>query len=242
MKVSVSAFILRTLFSVLFASESHAVPLVGSGYLPFPGATGDPPRDRYLPAGPGAGPFTGTWIGAGPNTAQPPWIGTFTATGPMPQTPPSGPAGGFTGTTFYNFTFTGGYAPGALPVDTYFHFGDLDSGSGEAYRLRAFDTSSNLILTPWLETPFAATNTAVVGDMPSFTFSPGVYDFNGNTISANPTISVFLKNNTALGFLELTRSATTTAFTLAAPPVVPEPCSLLLLMCGAALCGAARRR
>jgi PEP-CTERM motif len=145
-----------------------------------------------------------------------------------------GPAGGFPGSTFYNFSFTGGYAPGALPIGTYFHFGDLDSSSAESYRLRAFDTSSNLILTPWLETPFAATSTAVVGDMPSYSFSPGVYDFNGTTISSNPTISVFLKNNTAIGFLELTRTATTTAFTLAAPPTIPEPSTMLLLVCGAA--------
>jgi len=241
MKFSVSAFVLAFSLCILSAATSLAAPLVGSGYLPFPGATGDPPRDRYLPSGPGSGPWTGTWVGAGPNIAQAPWIGTFSATGPMPQTPPSGPFGGFPGSTYYNFTFTGGYAPGALPIGTYFHFGDLDSGSSESYRLRAFDTSSNLITTPWLETPFASTITAVVGDMPSFSFSPGVYDFNGNTISANPTISVFLKNNTAIGFLELTRNATTTAFTLAAPPI-PEPSTMLLLASGLTGCVTMVRR
>ena len=233
MNRSVSNFVLTSSLLVLLVAPSFGAPLVGSGALPFPGATGDPPRDIYQAAGPASGPFSGTWPGAGPNApAQTPWWGKFTATGPMPHTPPVGSP--VTGTAFYNFTSTGGYTPGALPVSTYFQFGDLDQGSSESFRLRAFDVSSNLITTPWLDTPFAATNTALVGDMPNYSFTPGIYDFTGN--AGNPTISVFLKNNVTLGFLEVTRSATTTAFVLAAPPLVPEPSSLMLILCGIAAC------
>src|SRR5690349_130635 len=187
MKASVSCFVLASSLTVLFSLQSLAAPLTGSGNLPFPGATGAPPRDNYLPAGPTAGPFTGTWPGSGPNVASPAWWGTFSATGPMPH----GPAGP-TGTANYNFTLGGGYAPGALLVGTYFVFGDLDNGAGqnESFRLRAFDTSSNLITTPWLEQPFAASLGSTPATMPAYNFAPGVYEFNGNSVPGNPTVTV----------------------------------------------------
>jgi hypothetical protein len=243
MNRSLSNFVLTCSLLVLLVAPSFGAPLVGTGVLPFPGATGDPPRDTYQPIITGPGTFSGTWPGIGPNSpAQAPWWGTFIATGPTPHTPPSGPNS--TGTAFYNFSPTGGYAPGILPVGTYFHFGDLDNGSGggETYRLRAFDISSNLITTPWLDIPFAATTGAIAADMPSYTFTPGIYDFDGNPVPGNPTVSVFLKNNTAIAFLEVTRTSTTTSFILAAPPLVPEPSTLVLMMCGTGTACAARMR
>jgi hypothetical protein len=236
MKISVSNFTVALLLAVLFSNPSLGAPLTGSGLLPFPGATGDPPRDTYQPAGPGSGPFTGTWPGLGPNApASAAWWGTFSATGAMPHTPPSGPS--VTGTAIYDFTLgTGGYAPGALPIGTYFHFGDVDNGSAssETFRLTAFDPSLNLITTPWLDTPFAATAGSVPSDLPNYNYAGGVYDFDGNFVPGNPAVSVFLKNNVALGKLIVTRSATTEAFILAAPPagIVPEPSSMLLVLGG----------
>jgi hypothetical protein len=239
MKTSVSFFVLSLLVVVLYSSASLAAPLVGSGNLPFPGATGNPPRDTYAPAGPSAGPFVGTWPGGGPNVASPAWWGTFSATGPMPHG-----AAGPIGTANYNFTLGGGYIQGALPVGTYFVFGDLDNGAGqnESFRLRAFDTAGNLILTPWLETPFAASLGSVAANMPAYNFAPGVYDFNGNSVPGNPSVAVFLKNNTSIGRMEVTRTSTFASFILAAPPI-PEPSSLILVLCGVIvhLCSARRR-
>jgi hypothetical protein len=240
MKVSVSAFVVLASLLVSLTSSSLAAPLVGSGNLPFPGATGAPPRDTYAPIGPSTGPFTGTWPGGGPNVASTAWWGTFSATGPMPH----GPAGPI-GTANYNFTLGGGYIQGALPVGTYFVFGDLDNGAGqnESFRIRAFDTASNLILTPWLEIPFAATLGATAPTMPAYSFTPGVYDFNGNSVPGNPSVAVFLKNNTAIGKMEVTRTSTFASFILAAPPNVPEPSTLMLLLGGVfAFAAKARRR
>jgi hypothetical protein len=240
MKISVSVFVLSASLLVWLTSSSLAAPLVGSGNLPFPGATGAPPRDNYAPIGPSTGPFTGTWPGGGPNVAGPAWWGTFPVTGPMPH----GNAGP-TGTANYNFTSGGGYLPGVLQIGTYFVFGDLDNGAGqnESFRLRAFDTASNLITTPWLDTPFAASLGSTAGTMPAYSFTPGVYDFNGNSVPFNPTVTVFLKNNTQIGKLEVTRTSTFASFILAAPPNVPEPSTLMLLLGGVfAFAANARRR
>jgi hypothetical protein len=146
---------------------------------------------------------------------------------------PHGNAGPI-GTANYNFTPSGGYAPGVLQVGTYFVFGDLDNGAGqnESFRIRAFDTASNLITTPFLERPFAASLGSTAGTMPAYNFSPGVYDFNGNSVPGNPTVTVFLKSNTAIGKLEVTRTSTFASFILAAPPNVPEPSALVLMLCG----------
>jgi len=240
MKASVSAFVLSALLVAWSASSSLAAVLTGSGTLPFPGATGNPPRDTYAPIGPAAGPFTGTWPGVGPKVAGTAWWGTFPVTGPMPHG-----ATGPVGTANYNFTPSGGYAPGVLQIGTYFYFGDLDNGAGqnESFRLRAFDTSSNLIMTPWLDTPFAASPGATAIAMPAYSFSPGVYDFNGNSVPGNPTVAVYLKNNTLIGKLEVTRTSTFASFILQAPPNVPEPTSLMLLVSGTfAFVARARRR
>ncbi len=233
MKPSVSNLALASLLTVLITIPSLGTPLTGSGTLPFPGATGDPPRDTYLTAGPINGPYTGTWPGVAA-TAAPAWWGTFPITGQLPHTPPAGPS--VTGTAQYDFTLGGGYSPGALPVGTYFQFGDLDAGSGpgETFRLTAFDTVGNQILTPWLDTPFASTATAVASDMPNYNYAAGIYDFDGSFVPGNPTISVFLMNNTVIGKMTVTRSSTNTSFVLAAPPAgtVPEPSSLILMLCG----------
>src|SRR3990172_6055965 len=233
MNRTVSIAALAALLTVVLTVPSLGVPLTGSGTLPFPGATGDPPRDTYVRAGLGEGPtWTGTWPGGGPNSpAQPLWWGTFDASGPMPHTPPAGT--NTTGTALYDFTVAT-YPNGELPVGTYFQFGDLDAGSGggETFRLRAFDGSGQL-LTPWLDEPFAATITAVASDMPDYSYAAGVYDFDGSFVPGNPVISVFLKNNTAIEKLEVTRSSTFTSFILAAPPI-PEPSSLILLLFGMA--------
>jgi hypothetical protein len=245
MKRSVSVFALASFLTILSAIPSLGAPLTGSGTLPFPGATGDPPRDSYQSAGPINGPYTGTWPGAGPNSpAQPAWWGTFPVTGQMPHTPPAGPS--VTGNAHYDFTAAGGYIQGALPIGTYFHFGDLDNGSGggETFRLTAFDPSGNPITTPWLETPFASSAAAVASDMPNYNFAGGIYDFDGSFVPGNPTISVFLKNNTLIGSMNVTRTSTQTSFILAAPPQqVPEPGSFVLMLFGVvAYLGGGRRR
>jgi len=243
MKFSISSLIPLSVFAVLFVADAEGAPLTGSGTLPFPGATGDPPRDIYLAAGAASGPFIGMWPGLGPNPpAQPAWVGTFQAIGAMPHTPPAGPP--VTGTAKYDFTIgTGGYAPGALPVGTYFQFDDLDNGSSssETFQLRGFDLAGNPLTTAWLDMPFAATVTAVASDMPNYALVGGLYIFDGSLVPGNPTISVFLKNNTALGFLEVVRSATTSEFVMAAPPVVPEPSAVVLLI-SAVIGGAVRFR
>src|SRR4029078_1329553 len=82
MKASVSAFLFSALLVVLTAGSSLAAILTGSGTLPFPGATGAPPRDNYAPIGPSTGPFTGTWPGGGPNVAAPGWVGACAVTLP----------------------------------------------------------------------------------------------------------------------------------------------------------------
>lgn len=224
---ALSSFALAASLILLSTVPALAVPLTGSGTLLFPGATGDPPRQIYAAAGPASGPFTGTWS----VPANPAWIGTFPAAGVMPHTPPAGPS--LTGTAMYDFSISGGYAPGALPVGTYFQFGDLDFGSGspENFQLRAF-VGTSLVTTPWLDIPFAASATAVASDMPNYSFIGGAYRFDGSAVPGNPAISVFLKNNMAITGLEVMRSATTTAFVLGAP-LVPEPSSLALLACGA---------
>jgi hypothetical protein len=157
---------------------------------------------------------------------------------------PHGNAGPI-GTALYNFTLTGGYAPGILQAGTYFVFGDLDNGAGqnESFRLRAFDPANNVITTPWLDMPFAASLGSTAATMPSYTFTPGIYDFSGLAVPGNPTVTVFLKNNTPISRLEVTRTSTFASFILAAPPLVPEPSSILLLIGGAiASFGAMRRR
>ena len=70
---------------------------------------------------------------------------------------------------------------------------------------------------------------------------PGEYDFNGNAVPGNPSVAVYLKNNTSLGRLEVTRTSTFASFILQAPPLVPEPSSLLLLI-GGAIAGVGRLR
>jgi hypothetical protein len=242
---SLTSFVIRIgVFVLVFVTRSDGAPLTGSGALLFPGATGDPARDVYLAAGSGSGPFIGMWPGLGPNPpAAPPWVGVFQAIGPMPHTPPAGPP--FTGTAKYDFTVgTGGYAPAALPVGTYFQFDDLDNGSNtsETFQLRGFDLAGNPLTTPWLDDPFAATATAVASDMPNYAFVGGLYVFDGSLVPGNPAIRVFLKNNTALGFLEVVRGATTAEFVLAAPPVVPEPTTLAMLIGGAICCACVHRR
>ena len=228
---------LATSLAVLLTVPALGAPLVGSGVLPFPGATGDPIRQNYAAVGPAGGPWTGTWS----PPANSAWVGTFPITGVLPHTPPVGAPSPGIGS--YDFTAAGGYLPGALPVGTYFQFGDLDAGSGpgENFRLSAFNGSGQ-ILTPWLEIPFAATATAVASDMPNYAFLGGSYQFDGSFVPGNPAISVFLKNNTAITRLEVARSSTLTAFILGAP-LVPEPSSFLLLGFGTAcMLGIGRRR
>jgi len=78
--------------------------------------------------------------------------------------------------------------------------------------------------------------------MPAYNFTPGVYDFNGLSVPGNPSVAVFLKNNTAIGKLEVTRTSTFASFILAAPPNVPEPSTLMLMLCGVLGCVSHARR
>jgi hypothetical protein len=120
----------------------------------------------------------------------------------------------------------------------------LDNGAGqnESFRIRAFTPAGVLITTPWLEQPFAASLGSTAAQMPSYTFTPGIYDFSGLTVPGNPTVTVFLKNNTPIGKMEVTRTSTFASFILAAPPIVPEPSAAVLMLVGIAGWWGSRRR
>jgi hypothetical protein len=220
------------------AASANAQALVGSGTnLPIPTINPGQPayQIRALSSVVHPTSFDGTWTAP----AQTPWLGTFNAFGPVPNSANSG-------STRYDFTtLNAGY----LPTGTYFNFGDVDGGStlNETFILTAFDISGNIISGAWLNQPVgvwgSGNGTAgvpITTDMPSWSLASGQYTIAGSGVSGpNPSIAFALTSNTDVYSMELIKISTHYSFSLAAP-LVPAPGSLALL--GTAGLVAVRRR
>ncbi|MFG0257740.1 MAG: hypothetical protein ACF8GE_07565 [Phycisphaerales bacterium JB043] len=223
--------ILLALFAVTSTSTS-AQPLTGSGAnLPIPTPNPGAPANQARSITTGGSGFTGTWTAP----ALTPWVGSFSAVGPVPSGI-SNP----TGITVYDFT---SMPTGVLPVGTYFRFGDVDQGSTttETFILQAFD-SSGMVTSPWLDAPIGVTGTGIgTTTMPGWSFNTttGAYTIDGSTVIGNPNVALYLPNNTALTMLEIQRTSGFANFSLHAP--IPTPGSLGLLAAGG-WCLARRRR
>lgn len=218
--------------TLILACSATAAPLTGSGSnLAVPSPNPGAPVNQTRSVTTSAGGFNGTWT----SPALTPWIGTFNAIGPVPGTTTS-PAG----VTLYDFT---SMANAALPVGTYFRFGDVDTGSTlpEMFTLQAFD-SSGIVTTPWLDSPIGVTGTGISPTaMPGWSFNTttGIYTIDGTTVFGNPNIAFYLTNNVALTGLELQRTTTFSTFSLHAP--IPTPSAAALVGFGG-LAAARRRR
>lgn len=221
----------------LLAPLASAGPLFGSGsHLPLPSTVNVPPIGEALvlsnivhPTG-----FDGTW--SSPASAG--WIGTLSATGPVPNNQ-------HTGKTVYDFTTL---AAGELPSGTYFQFGDVDDGSAttEKIILTAFDSNGFQISSPWLDEPLHAWGAGsgsfgepALADMPGWSFMGGQYTIDGGQVPGNPTVSIALLSNTAITTLQLNKLSEFNGFSLMAP--VPTPGSMALLI-SAGLMGLRRKR
>ena len=223
--------LLTSFFVLLFAAMPvAAMPLTGSGaHLPIPAI-----NPAWQPGVAAArvdtgGAFTGTWA----TPAQPDWVGTFNATGPIPSSMNSGIA---------NYDFTS-LPLGYLPSGTFFIFGDVDQGStlAEKAHLTAYNSSGDLLNTPWLDETYAvrgpgtgSVGSIVAGDMPGWSWndvtSPNTYVIDGSTVTAgNPNVAFALVSNQPISSMELDKLTTYYGFVLAAT-IVPEP-STALLMC-----------
>jgi len=225
------------LLALAAATTASAIPLTGSGSnLPIASPTAPAAQGRTAVLG--GGGWTGSWTAP----AAAPWVGSFSVSGPIPSG--TGPVG------FSRYDFTS-LPLGHLSSGTYFRFGDVDGGSStsENFTLLAFDTSGNLITTPWLEEPVATTGIGTSGgviiptDTPGWSWNAGTGEYfidgAGVTSSGNPTISNWLESNTNIAFLEVTRGSAFANFSLAAP-IIPAPGSAALF--GLAGLAAARRR
>ncbi len=167
--VAVSAFLAcgQATAALLGATSNGGdVPLSPSGLPDYVAPTYSGTRDG------GTGIVTGTWA----SPAATPWIGSFDFISDIPATDATTnllglPAGHFGGTVSYDFNSMGA---AGLPANTYFVFSDVDggSGSGEAYRFRAFGADNVLITSPWLNETVAVWGNEGVGDptaMPDWT-------------------------------------------------------------------------
>ena len=223
-----AAAILGTL---AIAATAFAAPLTGFGpNLPIPTPNpGAPLREAPVYDNIVVGSsFDGTWSAP----ALAPWHGTFYGTGPIP----SG-LGNPAGSTRYNFTTLNG---GILPIGTYFAFGDVDGGStqNETFVMQAFDATGGLITTPWLDEPFGVSgvgtgsgSTILPGNLPGWDWdnAGSSYLIDGSTVTGgNPSVTAWLENNTAIGFLNIERTSQFANFGIAAP--IPEPGAALLLL------------
>jgi hypothetical protein len=213
------------LMTLTFGMAAMAAPLIGSGANlaipgPNPGAPNAVPQDlsNVTPGG-----FDGSWS----PPAFAPWLGTYSAEGPVP----SGQTG-LTGLTRYDFSTM---PTGHLPADSIFVFGDVDGGSftNETFVLNAFDSTGALITTPWLNEPIGVTGigtgpgqTILPNNMPGWSWNAGLgeYVIDGSTVTGgNPSISVWLDSNTAIASMNLVRTSDFANFNLWAP--IPEPTS-----------------
>lgn len=213
------------------AAPALAAPLTGSGAnLPIPSPNpGEPPRQGAALSGITAAGFTGTWTAP----VLPGWIGSFSATGPVPASNLY-PAG----TTRYDFTTL---AAGELPVGTYFSFGDVDGGSvtNETFVLQAFDATGGLLTNPWLDEAFAVTGVGtgsggafLPGNMPGWEWDAGTstYTIDGTTVTGgNPSLAVWMENNTAMSYLSVVRTSNFANFGLSAPVPAPAGVGVLAL-------------
>jgi hypothetical protein len=183
--------------------------------------------------------FNGTWTAP----ALTPWVGTFSAFGPVPAG-----TGSPAGLTRYDFT---SLTAGLLPAGTFFAFGDVDSGAGvtEQFILSAFDSTGGLITTPWLDEPIGVSGVGtggggalLPGNTPGWNWDAGLgqYTIDGTSVTGgNPTLTVFMENNTDMASLHVERISNFANFSLSAP--IPEPASAMLLLVGAAALGFRRR-
>lgn len=217
-----------------------ATPLTGSGtHLPIPSPNPGMPAFQSPTISTVSGGFTGTWA----SPALSAWLGTFSATGPLPVAPNFG-------TTNYDFTPLA--ATAVLPVGTYFFLGDVDigSGTGEIFDMRAYD-SSGALLSAWLDEPVAVwgpgsgSGGAIdVRDMPSWSYNTisKTYRFDGGTTGPFPfvsTLTIAMLSNQPIARLELVKLTTLNySFGLGAP--VPAPGTLPILS-GAGLIAWRRR-
>ena len=202
--------------------------LTGSGSnLPLGGT---PPATENISRSSTQSGFTGTWS----SPALPDWVGSFTATGPIP-TGTSFPAG----TTRYDFT---SLPTGVLPTGTFLRIGDLDIGSAtnESFVLSASDSSGNAISFEWLDEPAGETGSGtggggsiLAGDMPAWSWdaTQASYTFDGSNVGGNPNIAFLLPTNTDIAFLTVERVSPFANFRLRAP--VPAPGAAALLGFGA---------
>jgi len=212
-----------------------AVPLTGAGpNLPIPAVNPSWPPGQSVSRVNLGGAFTGTWMAP----VQSDWVGTFNATGPIPSSMGAG-------SVKYDFS---SLPLGYLPSGTFFIFGDIDRGSLLAERcdLKGFDSSGNLIATPWLDETYAVRGpgTGVAGavqsnDMPSWSWDdpalPLTYVINGSSVTGgNPNVAFALVSNQPVHAMELDKLTTHYGFVLAAP-VIPEPSTLVIASLGTLL-------
>lgn len=205
------------------AGTAFASVLTGSGPnlpIPIPNPASFP-HIGAVNSGITTAGFTGTWTAP----AEPDWIGSFDAKGPVPSGS-SSPAG----TTRYDFTTL---AHGSLPAGTFFWIGDVDHGSGahEYYTFNAYDSSGAVITSPWLDEPIQAYGTGLTSTaMPSWDWDSGTgtYTFDGMDVPFNPSIGIYMPSNQDISTLVVFRSAAVENFALHAP-TVPAPGSAALV-------------